>query len=231
VIRSPIVHARGIIVPLVGLAAFACGTLAPSPDDPALGDDAGVDGDTPTSEGGPLDSFDAAAFDASACQRCYVFVADPVAPGSDAGFKSLREADAICTRLANAPGVAPPISGRAYVAWLSDSSFDVTDRMSHAGAPYVLPSGKMVAADWNALLDAGLQAPIAETLDGGPTGTRAVYTGTDSRGRASTADCSDWLFTDGHTAMVGSTASTDSHWTDDALGLCTEAHSIYCFQQ
>lgn len=102
-----------------------------------------------------------------------VFITSQVFNGNLGG---LAGADAKCQQLATAAGL-----GGTYKAWLSDSTTDARDRLTHATVPYRLVDGTTVANDFTDLTDGSLDAPINRAENGTVVGDRP-WTGTDFAG-------------------------------------------------
>jgi hypothetical protein len=163
---------------------------------------------------------------------CRVFVTSSEQNGALGG---LAGADAICQDLAESPGSqAPP---GTYLAWLSDDTDSPSSRFMRSPGPYVLvnAAATRIAANWAALTDGTLDAPIDVTEDGARLdGREVVWTNTDADGKVAPKNlhCVNW--TDGSNVPVGATGETErrnSLWTNTGQGGCNNQLRLYCFQQ
>jgi hypothetical protein len=163
-------------------------------------------------------------------QRKTVFVTSVTYDGNLGG---LAGADANCQALADAAGL-----GGTYKAWLSDSSTDARDRLTHATVPYVRTDGASIADDWADLVDNPAGDPLLNPIDrdenGNAVGNVRVWTGTTFAGQMLPGDtiCSDWL--DGTASFNGRTGRTnrvDLGWTSVLTLGCNTLRALYCFEQ
>jgi hypothetical protein len=172
-----------------------------------------------------------------------VFVTSQLYTGDLGG---LAGADAKCQALADAASL-----GGTYKAWLSSSTVDARDRLTHFGKPYVLVDGSVVASDWDEFASLHHQRPIdlTETGEAAPIvpaiGVPLVYTGSSWDGTLYTwpyyyggthvgdfhDTCDDWLSTtalgtagQAHLAAWGS-------WTSGSAPPCWRVASLYCLEQ
>jgi hypothetical protein len=173
-----------------------------------------------------------------------VFVTSQLYTGDLGG---LAGADAKCQALADAASL-----GGTYKAWLSSSTVDARDRLTHFGKPYVLVDGSVVASDWDEFASLHHQRPIdlTETGETAPIvpafGFSMVFTGSSWDGTLYTwpqnygviahATCDDWLNTTGMnttgigTAGAGYLAAWGS-WTSSYAPPCWKVASLYCLEQ
>jgi len=150
-------------------------------------------------------------------------------------------ADERCQARADAAGL-----GGVWRAWLSDTTSNAADRLSHSDSPYVLLDGTRVADNWADLTDGTLDHVIDLTEIGSapprpspfvleePT----VWTGSTPAGMASpgVAHCMNWTAGggSGHTMTEGRTDRADSAWTNSRTwsgGPCSWERPLYCFEQ
>lgn len=135
-----------------------------------------------------------------------------------------------------------------YKAWLSTNEANAGKRFYHSEVPYRLPSGEVVAYDWNDLTDGTLRYPIMQSwnADGGENeyfrnATLDVLTGTDIHGLYAANDvvnnCAEWTASQSQgkqfRVFTGSSNSSDFGWTRSASPLCRtfSKSSFYCFEQ
>ena len=144
----------------------------------------------------------------------------------------LAGADAKCQERAAAAGLTG-----IYKAWLSDSTTDARDRLTHGSRPYKLVDGTTIANNWADLTDASLLAPINKTESGG---TPAMWTWSSTLtdgSKAGGAYCNDWTTTDPSHLYgafgVGRTDSSGEAWTHTPSGgwYCENYQVLYCFEQ
>jgi hypothetical protein len=121
-----------------------------------------------------------------------------------------------------------------YFAWLSDSlGHSPAFTFSRSQAPYVLPNGAVVAANWSALLSTSSTSLVnAIGLDArGGTPPAGPWTGTNASGLPAGNNCSNWTSTAGGGA-TGYWPSTDAGWTYAVSGVsCNGGGPLYCFEQ
>ena len=162
-------------------------------------------------------------------------------------------ADAKCTQLAEA-STLPAVRGRTWKAWLSDNlGNEPALTFNRASEPYRLVDGTQIAADWNALIDAGsaLEAPIRLNEHGQVQTARGdsscanqarVRTQTDARGRLALdgdevayAPCNNWRSNARGTNFLlhGRITATSLLWTEgcEADEECDRSAPLYCFAQ
>ncbi|GAD56284.1 hypothetical protein [Limimaricola cinnabarinus] len=127
-------------------------------------------------------------------------------PGQGADLGGLEGADAHCTALAEAAGVA----GRTWAAYLSSSAEDARDRIGTG--PWVNAQGVTVAADVAELHseanDLGKETSLSETGAvingrGDEPNRHDILTGSTADGRLAGKACSDWTSSGEGSAMVG----------------------------
>jgi hypothetical protein len=137
-----------------------------------------------------------------------------------------------CNTAANAVLAHPVVTGRDYVAWLSNGGSHAADRLVHGDAPYVLADGTVVATDWNQLTTATLlSAAIAQDERGVPRPGLRVWTGSDRAGMDTGMHCADWMGVGAGTA--GSTSARNAEWSaapGDLDCVVQQAH-LYCIER
>lgn len=144
----------------------------------------------------------------------------------------IEGADAKCQELADSSGF---VTG-TYKAWLSTHFFGAAvDRMTHHPGPYKLPTGVVVAENWNDLTDGSLHHAINVTENAGaPTSGNTVWTATNPVGTL-TVDaqtCVDWTSIDFPGASnTGLFQFSDQNWTRASGASCTSQKPIYCVEQ
>ncbi len=162
----------------------------------------------------------------------------------------LSGADAKCQAEVDGAGV----SG-TFKAWLSDTTTDARDRLTHSAGPYVMTDGVMIAMDWDDLVDGTLLAKFDTTISQRVVNVASVWTdsspaGITESGFSSTADsCGDW--TRGTTVsatgigevVVGCTTVTTSAWSNCQIECCDGSancqgifsfpnpHRLFCLEQ
>ncbi len=171
----------------------------------------------------------------------YIFASSSIHTGDFAqhdlvGGDGLTGADIFCQDLADNSTDLP---AGIYKAWLSTSTMNAADRLTHSSFPYVLQNGTVVADDWSALVNTTttpLQNPINLDQNGdAPVGNyyKVAFTGTNGLGEALAYTCSDW--TDANaTGVHGGYHSTDGEkWTvwDYTAISCWYSSQVYCLQQ
>lgn len=160
-------------------------------------------------------------------------------------------ADALCQAAASAPGVAPSISqvGSAnWVAWVSDGTSDVSDRMLHSAIPFVQADNTTIAFNWYDLVYSlrnpptlnqfGLPIPSPDDY-GVWTGTWAVGLPTlgrnaDPYGGAPAVTCNNW--TTSSAAEFGSygyppdASFQNGLWSMLGNSMCDSPFQLMCVQ-
>jgi cysteine-rich repeat protein len=155
----------------------------------------------------------------------------------DGNLGGLMGADAKCQALADAANLAG-----TYMAWISTDQGSPSTRFTHSNTAYTLVDGTtQIAANWNALIDGNLDAPINKTETGGvpPVGNTScagggfttVWSATSTNGTLSGNSCTNFTSTQGG-GLWGQAGQTNSSWTSWCSGgICTWTSPIYCFQQ
>ena len=174
-----------------------------------------------------------------------VFVTSTTGSGSLGGVTG---ADAVCQARATAAG----LSG-TYKAWLSAGTYSSSpaSRFTRSlSQPYVRTDGVQIAANWAALTDGAIDAPINVNEFGATqTSPSMVYSFTMTDGSnglfgSSSEDCyggdchcSGWTSTatQGNPipgSAVAQVSQTNDDWTDYSFGnFCGGSYGFYCFQQ
>ena len=131
--------------------------------------------------------------------------------------------DAICQQLADAQSL-----GGKWVAWLSDSTHDVDDRL--IGSSWVNLNGETLFFNRASLFfgfsDAWTFENGNETFFSPP---EYVWTGTERKGIATVDTCSDWSTTSS-AGTVGDATTDDGQWTESTELPCVAMHRLYCFE-
>lgn len=158
-----------------------------------------------------------------------VFVTSQTFTGELGGLEGADQKCNTAATQANLPG--------NYKAFLSTTTTDASERLSHANVPYVLTTGEMVADNWSDLTDGQLDTYI-HTDEFGNVSSRKVWTATDNNGAYNTRQsCEDWTapsqFTEGTGAwfMVLDPNVEGSINGSNLSYRCSETLSLYCVQQ
>ncbi|HRI09990.1 MAG TPA: hypothetical protein PKW35_19345, partial [Nannocystaceae bacterium] len=136
-----------------------------------------------------------------------------------------------CIKIATAFGDPEPTRFRA---WISDGNHAPDTRFIHSKGRYVLPTGAVIANDWDDLTDGTLDHPIDRTRDGKLLVEVPVWTAVKTDGTPHTdGHCDGWTTDENKTARIGWTDLTDAGWTDwpgpGALTCPGNGH-LYCFE-
>ena len=144
----------------------------------------------------------------------------------------LTGADAKCQAIATQKG----FSG-TYKAWLSDSTTAAKTRLSHSQLPYRRPDCKVIANNWNDLIDGKLLYPI-EVDENNELQKTTVWTNTKINGDIGSTDktCSDWMNESkdwGASGHHGKSINKDNGWTDldYIVDDCKQKYALYCIEQ
>jgi hypothetical protein len=193
-----------------------------------------VDASAESAADGPVDSA-ITLVDCTVGQCKRVFLSSTQTMSGNLG--GVAGGDSVCQSLANARTL-----GGVWKAWLSDQSSSPMTRFSHAGVPYRLLDGTLVAAHWNALTSGALAHAIdvdetgnRVSADGGPGALISeVWTGTLPSGGYASASCRNWA--NGSSNMpygeVGLFANSDFQWTASYAQFCDRMFlRLYCFEQ
>jgi hypothetical protein len=154
-----------------------------------------------------------------------VFVTSTYYDGALGG--GLLNADSECQRLA---GLAS-LPGH-YIAWLSTSSSNASDRLIQSSGPYVLVDGTVIANDWADLVDGSLAHAI-DLDENGSSVSWYAWTGTYAYGTVDFPTCNEWTDnTATYNGTIGDETATNSDWSALATSFRCDAHyNLYCFQQ
>jgi len=182
--------------------------------------------DAPKPETGPTGGCNGGA----GCARVVFVTSTTFLPYA---FGSLAEADTRCNTLAS-KSPNKRVSGRSYVAWLSDSTASPSTRMVHGTAEYVRPDEVRIAKNF-ADLTSGAPLDNAIAVDEqDETQAGFVWTGTGPSGASSGSDCGDWSNAYG-VGTLGTISASKPRWTNSSPvddGFCTtDVARLYCFEK
>lgn len=162
-----------------------------------------------------------------------VFVTSTTYTGNLGG---LSGADSKC----QARATAANLSG-VWKAWLSTGDLAASSRITHSANPYKLVDGKVVANDWNDLVDGTIQNPIIKDELGNVVTNGEVWTNTRSNGGPyyglPIQTCNDWTLDSGGSNssvfLSGNAFKTNAEWTNrvDVAWACSNQRRLYCFEQ
>lgn len=136
--------------------------------------------------------------------------------------------DTICKARATSAGLS---NASNFKAWLSDSTTDAIDRIVSDG-PWFRPDGEKVADNKADLTNGNINAVISQTETGEYLSTN-VWTGTGRDGLLSIGanTCEGWTSSvDINSGAIGDSASFDGRWSYTSDSLCSNSHSLYCFE-
>ncbi len=145
-----------------------------------------------------------------------IFISSTALTGNLGG---LAGADNTCQQLATNAGL-----GGNWKAWMSSSTIDARDRLSHSGTLYSTVLGRdtanIIANSWADLTDGSIQRPINITETGQTVGSsNDFYTLTNTKGdgtktsNLSSISCNDWTSTASSTWWGVAPATTGGLWT------------------
>ncbi|GEM_PF-6704191 len=153
----------------------------------------------------------------------------------DGNLGDLSGADAKCQSRADVAEI-----GGSWKAWLSNSSFSVSERFIKQSIPYTLLDGTIIANDWQDLTDGTINSPINITefgslISGTPYGPR-VRTNTLANGEKNafaTSFCNNWTSNSWwERENVGFFNTTyPNAWSYGANYYCGATLPLYCFEQ
>lgn len=143
-------------------------------------------------------------------------------------------ADVICNTVAASAGLPG-----SYMAWVSDAVSSPNDRFIKSEGPYVLLDGRVIAIDYDDLIDGELLEQI-ELNEVGVYTTGYVWTATSTMGTYL-----DNEYQDGNNSCAGFTSEVGRavhglvgvprvinwQWTRAGGIVCDYANKLYCFQQ
>ena len=154
------------------------------------------------------------------------------------GSQGLAAADFLCQNASEQP--TSQVRPGTWKAWLSDSTTNARDRLTHNSTPYVLVSGNIVANNWGDLIDSTLMHDISETYYGGIIGGD-VFTGTNANGAKHAFNpagdyCENWTSDSigNHNYVYGRAYVTSNLWTAVTSGFaptCSNFKRLYCLWQ
>lgn len=144
----------------------------------------------------------------------------------NADFGGIAGADELCANQASDAGLDGD-----FKAWLSTRSSPVTERIAHGAEPYVRTDGRLLANDWDDLLDGALNAPIDKDADG-ESRSGDVWTGTLADGQPYEGDdCAGFTSSAGGNAQCGDSESSTATWTENLTPSCSITLRLYCIEQ
>ena len=185
---------------------------------------------------------EAACTDGCRWQGRLVFVTSASYTGALGGVTG---ADLKCRTLAMAAGLA---NWNKFRAWISDSVSSPSTRFQQldvADEPYVLLSGRVLAADFNELADLGPRTGIAITETGAALFEQLVWTNTSAFGEVFHAadHCAEWTSSSLATVArlgvnavefeegaVWDTWRSERLWTSFSTKECGSFARLYCFE-
>jgi len=140
-------------------------------------------------------------------------------------------ADLECRTLAQNAGL--PRSEK-FRAWLSSDAESPLDWELDTDKRYQLPSGKIVATNWNALITGALLTSINQKETQVPLAkgeNLLVWTGTLAGGSQADANCDDWTKVGTNPlGRAGLASSETATWTDLSDLKCNTLARIYCVE-
>ena len=145
----------------------------------------------------------------------------------------LSGADTSCQVLSNNVAL-----GGTWKAWLSDTTTNASDRLTHSNNPYYLVDGTTRIADnWLGVISGHLLAGISidEKFRSVDPGT-GVWTNTRGSGLKFTTTnqdtCGNWTVSEGFRARYGLNERFGSDgWTNTNYSQCRNLQRLYCFEQ
>ena len=157
-----------------------------------------------------------------------VFITEGVwGPKQVVGFDGAAQE---CIKIATAFGDPDPVRFRA---WIGDGTNAPDTRFFHSKGRYVLPTGQVVADDWDDLTDGTLDHPIDRTRDGKLLVQAPVWTAVKPDGTPhSDGHCKGWTENSINAARIGWSDLVDVGWTDwpDGAATCLDGAHLYCFE-
>ncbi|MFC1730252.1 hypothetical protein ACFL6I_07925 [candidate division KSB1 bacterium] len=160
------------------------------------------------------------------------------------GTDGLDAADYLCQAEADgASAINTELAGRIFKVWLSDSTTDARDRLTHPTVPYTRADGVVVAFDWDDLVDGVPRREILTDIFGNLLFEQSsVWTATQNSGvkisTDSASNCDGWTIGDDLSmARIGNplwynTLIGQTQWTSYLNKPCNNARTrLYCFEQ
>lgn len=156
----------------------------------------------------------------------------------DGNLGGLSGADSKCQARADAVGLPG-----TFKAWLSDSTTNAADRLSHSTVNYVLTNGTVVANGWTDLTDGSLDSALCRDENGNMIAACGsnwqVWSNTNSNGSKLASSQGSWCLgwtsnQGGETAnWGGQTGATDGSWTygTTSMHTCDNVKRLYCLEQ
>ncbi len=135
-----------------------------------------------------------------------------------------------CQKIAASFGHPQP---HHFLAWISDGVNSPDTRFTHSRGRYVLPSGEVVAVNWDDLTDGALAHAIDRTRAGTPMVEVPVFTATRPDGTAyPDGHCDGWTASSLEThARHGYSDLADGGWSAwDGVMTCADLGHLYCFE-
>lgn len=219
-------------------ALAACGTLTEAGDPSGTDVDAATDAGDATSDvdlDAEMDVADGAPSDAAidaciTCERMIFVTNDPV--------KAAGVTDETCNTAAQS-SIRADIRKKIFQAWFS-TSIPALTRLPHGTGKYRLPSGDVVADNFDELVGSGPKIAIDQNENGllfvDPS--LLVWTGTLSNGTTARApdgaafDCAGWTATDGgFLGAIGRYVDIGTNWTFFGEAVCNTAARLYCIER
>ena len=157
----------------------------------------------------------------------------------DGDWGDTSGADVLCNTAATSAKL--PNAGK-YKAWLSDDNNRPMDDFDQSTLPYRRLDNKVVANDWDDLVDGSLSVPILQTeagvvLGGGNpdcnNADKLVWTNTLKDGaKDSEPHCDKWTSKSDQTkGGLGNALQVNPGWTDGCEKTCDTMARLYCFEQ
>lgn len=163
----------------------------------------------------------------------------------DGALGGLPGADLRCRNLATAAALGNALTFRAWLSDGLDSPLSRFEQVDLQGAPYVLPNGRMIAADFTELIEQGPRTGIALTETGMHVTEQFVWTNTAPFGEpfSATDHCAGWTSNSGlAAARTGYNAldlemgpawdawRDERQWTSALAWKCDKLWRLYCFE-
>jgi hypothetical protein len=197
---------------------------------------------TPRRDGGGVIADDAGSGDAPSvppecngvpdCERL-VFVTKAKFTGSLGGISG---ADQKCFEAAKS---IPGYKGRAFRAWLSDSTANASARIPRGTKTYRRTDKSVFATSFTDLTDGTVNLPALDETGAALTGgtfDKTVWTATSPAGSVNGDSCNDWTSEAvGLSGVFGDSTATDTSWTEYpgepiATSSCNAEKHLYCIE-